>query len=373
MAYPAGMDLESITSVLRELAPEHLAEPWDSVGLQVGWKGHDVDRAMICIDLTEPVLEEAIEQGADLVVAYHPPIFKPLSALTDRDGKQRIVLRAARAGIAIYSPHTALDAAEGGVNDWLAAGIGEGTLRPIKPTAGSRSYKLVVFVPPGEADNLRKRLSDAGAGQIGHYSECSFSTPGEGTFRGDETTSPAVGEAERFERAEELRMEMLLPEAKIADVVAALRFHHPYEEPAFDLIPLAQTDTLPTGPGRVLELDEPIDLDTLVERVRERLGAKYLDVGEPVRGGPIRRVGMCPGAGGSMLPDAGPLDAYLTGEMRHHDILAATQANTAILLAGHTETERPYLPTYRQRIIEKLGEDVTWTLSERDAPPSTIR
>ncbi|MEX0652819.1 MAG: Nif3-like dinuclear metal center hexameric protein [Phycisphaeraceae bacterium] len=374
------MKLSQVLEVLRALAPERLAEPWDAAGLQIGSAEQTVTRGMLCIDLTEPVLDEAITKQADLVVAYHPPIFKPLPALTDADAKQRIALRAARAGMAIYSPHTALDAVADGVNDWLASGIGEGDVRPIRPTAHDTAhlFKLVAFVPEHVADHLRAALSQAGAGVIGHYTECSFNLKGEGTFRGDETTSPAVGAAERFERVPELRMEMVLPAARLSEAVHVLHEEHPYEEPAFDVYPLhdvaAATTPATQGQGRVVELKRPVQLPTLVRRLKQHLSVKHLEVARSAnKSESVRRVGLCAGAGGSLLAEAGDVDVFITGEMRHHDLLAALAQGVAVVLAGHTQTERPYLPIYRDRILAAGGADIPWLISKMDRPPSTIR
>jgi len=375
------MKLREVLAACQALAPHRLAEPWDQVGLHVGDPDRSVTRALLCIDLTQAVLEEAITQRARLVVAYHPPIFTPMTRLTTRDPKQRIILLAARKGIAIYSPHTALDAAEGGVNDWLASGLGEGEVRTIKPAevAEGKGFKLVTFVPGEALEAVRSAFCDAGAGRIGGYADCSFSSEGQGTFRGGKTTSPAVGRAGRFERVAEQRLEVRVPADRLERVVSALRQTHPYEEPAFDIYPLEPATDPRTGQGRVIDLAKPISLTTLVKRVKAQLGVKFLEVAKPaggaggIRGGQVRRVGLCAGAGGSLLADAGEIDAFLTGEMRHHDVLEAVSRGVSVLLAGHTQTERPYLATYRRRLAGQTGKAVTWRVSRADRPPSVIR
>src|SRR5690606_22385947 len=195
-----------------------------------------------------------------------PPIFEPLRTLTTDDARSRTIREAVRRNIAVYSPHTALDAAEGGVNDWLCDGIGKGKRRPIRPAqCKSAQFKLVTFVPHEHADALRSALARAGAGVIGGYTECSFNLAGEGTFRGGAGTSPTVGKAGRFERVPELRIEMVCPQSALAAVVAALRETHPYEEPAFDLYRLELPPADATvGQGRVVELDRPVSAAALV-------------------------------------------------------------------------------------------------------------
>ena len=374
------MKLDRIIDALERIAPLQLAEPWDKVGLQIGSGSQNIRRAMLCIDLTEPVLDEAVSSRANLVVAYHPPIFEPLSALTDRTWKQRVISEAVRKRIAVYSPHTALDAAEGGVNDWLARSAGEGLIVPTEAVRDESAvtYKLVTFVPAESLDALRRAMSNAGAGRIGAYAECSFSSEGEGTFRGDESTDPAVGKAGRFERIPERRLEIVVRGEHLDGVIAALRKSHPYEEPPIDVYHLARLPgepdmTVLAGLGRWNILRTPASVSTIVTRVKKHLGVKHLEVADAKR--PVQRVGVCAGAGGSFLAEMpGRPDLFITGEMRHHDVLDAVANGTSIILAGHTQTERPYLKEYRRRILaEGAGKGVDWFLSKADRAPTQIR
>ena len=370
------MRLSRVIEVLTRLAPEHLAEDWDHVGLQLGDMDWPVRRALLCIDLSEPVLAEAVRKKADLVVAYHPPIFSPLSALTAAEPRQRLILEAARRQIAIYSPHTALDAAPGGVNDWLIGGLGKGQVGVIRPTRSSPgTFKIVTFVPHEATDRLRQTMAAAGAGQIGDYHECSFMLDGEGTFIGGESTRPAVGQRLRLEKVAERRLEMVCPASVLDRVVAALRASHPYEEPAFDIYAVQEPSPAPeaaSGHGRLLMLDESVTISRMVERIKTHLGMRLLEMAAPRRRRPIRKVGLCAGAGGSLLAEADEIDLFFTGEMRHHDVLAAVARGTAVILAGHTQTERPYLPLYRRRIIRSGARQVDWIVSRTDRPPGQL-
>lgn len=391
------MKLADVLDVLREIAPERLAEPWDKVGLQLGDPKWPVRRAMLCIDLTEAVFAEAVAGRADLIVAYHPPIFAPLERLTSDSWKGRILLGAAQRRIAIYSPHTALDAAAAGVNDWLCESILPGVMRavgpegskgatakggdirPIRPSAprqDRRPYKIVTFVPAEHLDRVRVALSEAGAGQIGDYSECAFVLDGEGMFRGGESTNPTVGRKGRLERVAEKRIEMVFPPDRLGAVTSALMKAHPYEEPAFDLSRLElppSTGGEGVGQGRVVTLEAPMPLETLVRRVGRHLGGVKLDVARPAKPtAAVTRVGFCAGAGGGLLKEVGSpgVDVFVTGEIRHHDVLDAVERGVAVVLAGHTQTERPYLPVYRERIAGAAG-GVEWWVSEADRPPGT--
>jgi len=372
------MKIKAVLEVLRSLAPEHLAEPWDHVGLQVGDEAWSVRRAMLCIDLTHAVLQEAVEEGVSLIVAYHPLIFSPMKAVTSRDIKQQLVLEAARRKIAVYSPHTALDAAEAGVNDWLCSSLGAGVIRPIEPSSshGQDKYKLVTFVPSEQAEDLRVTLADAGAGVIGDYTHCSFGVMGKGTFLGGASTQPTIGRSGRLESVPELRLEMICRAARLSAVVTALVQAHPYEQPAFDLYRLEPAPRIGQGQGRVVTLEQPTTPATLIKRLKQHLGVAQLNVAIPDGLKRIKKVGFCAGAGGSLLGKAGSIDAFVTGEMRHHDVLWARSAGVMVILAGHTQSERPYLKVYRRRIVAAMkpsARSVTWFVSKRDRPPLRLR
>ncbi len=360
------MKLHDLLDVMQAIAPPQLAEPWDKVGLQVGDKQQAIRKGLLCIDLTPAVVQQAIAGKAQLIVSYHPPVFEPLKTLTPTDWKTRALIECVKRDIAVYSPHTALDASPQGLNHWLATGLGAGQQRVIKPAAPAKQGKLVVFVPLKAVDGLREALSQAGAGQIGQYSRCSFGVLGEGTFKGDDQSHPTVGQAGRFERVEELRMEMVFPWTIKDRIMETLRGHHPYEEPAFDVyepVAIPREGDL-AGQGRVVTLDKPVTLQLLTQRIAKWLNVKHVDV-TPAAGkqGKVRTIGLCAGAGGSLLAAAGAVDAFFTGEMRYHDVLVATQEGTHILLAGHVQTERPYLPEYRRQLAAATGQAVKWAVA----------
>jgi len=369
------MKLENVLSVLRQVAPEHLAEDWDQVGLHLAGNGKPVRKAMLCIDLTPPVLAEAIAGKCQLIVAYHPPIFHPLKRLADRDWKETMLAEAIRKGIAVYSPHTALDAVRGGMNDWLCGGLGKGAAEPIhKQTLGRDEYKVVVFTPEDTVEAVRAAMSAAGAGGIGNYRECSFETPGVGGFRPMKGASPAVGKVGRRETVNETRLEMICGGPALAGVLTALRSAHPYEEPAVDVFRLEPEPANPAtqhGAGRVLTLDQPITGKRLAAKAKKLFGQPRLKVAGPMDR-ELRRLAVCPGAGGSLFEQVASCDAYITGEMQHHQVLDMYNKGKVVILAGHTNTERPFLKNYREAIVENGGERVEWVISETDVAPIGI-
>jgi dinuclear metal center YbgI/SA1388 family protein len=378
-----SLPLSRVVALLERLARLAYAEAWDNVGLllepladrRAELEPPSVARVLVAIDATEAVLDEAAERDADLLVAYHPPVFRPLARLGTRTLAERALQRCARAGVALYSPHTALDAAPGGVNDWLADGAGTGERAPLadaRVLERAQAFKLVTFVPGEHADALAGALAEAGAGVIGEYTQCSSRTLATGTFLGGAATNPAVGERGKLERVEELRLEMVCPERALGAVARVMRDVHPYEEPAWDVYPLAPRPNAGFGMGRGVTLAEPTTLEALVARLKAHLGRGTLRVAatEPHRaGGGVRKVAFCAGSGGSVFERAPGFDVYVTGELSHHGVLATLTAGSSVILAEHSSSERGFLPAYAQRLAELAEGALEVAVSERDREP----
>lgn len=363
------MTVQALIDAMETIAPLSLAEPWDNVGLITGSASSPLDGGvLITIDLTHDVLDEAIQRGASAIIAYHPPIWEPLKRLSDVEPREALILRAIESKIAIFSPHTALDGASGGMNDWLAESVtadgATGDRRALEPhvsQASSQQLKLVTFVPDEHADRLREALATAGAGIIGSYRVCSFALLGTGTFLGDESTNPTVGEAGRLERVAELRLEMVCSRSALALVIETLRQFHPYEEPPIDVYELTPLPRRSVGAGRRIVLDQPATLEEIAQRVKSHLGVRAVKLARaPGMTDPVTHVSVCPGAGASLV-DRAVADGsqlFLTGEMRYHEVTDAIGRGLSIMLAGHTNTERGYLPRLRDRLAELLEADV---------------
>jgi dinuclear metal center YbgI/SA1388 family protein len=382
------MLVADLASAMASIAPPHLAEPWDNVGLLVG----DVSRPLVgpvllTIDLTDAVVDEAVESNTGAIVAYHPPIFTPLRRLDGSSPAARRLLRVIERGIAVHSPHTALDAVPGGVTDWLiaqacpdapgaqATGL---ALEPLAPSAApdpDQTHKIVVFLPRDHAviDRVRHAMADAGAGRIGHYEQCAFAAEGVGTFRGGDASNPAIGTPGRLESVNEARLEMVCGEQALPAIVAAIRATHPYEEPAFDLFQRCPTPRARGGAGRMVTLDPRDSPAAIAQRLQQRLGATVsvaMPRARPATHDPRPlRLAAVPGSGGSLLDAAVAAGAtcFLTGEMKHHEVLGAIDRGCAVILAGHTETERGYLPTLAAR-LNAIHPEFAARPSAADAP-----
>ena len=290
------MNVQDVVTAIETLAPPQHAAEWDNVGLLLGSRSAEVRRALLTIDLTAAVLDEAIDARTEMIIAYHPVIFGPLKRVVEDDPSTRTIWRALQAGLSVYSPHTALDAAPGGVNDWLAAGVGEGevtALETLEILPQTEQCKLVTFCPADATDAIRQGLAGAGAGRIGDYELCSFELRGEGTFHGGESTSPTVGRAGTLERVDEVRLEMVCARRDLADLVVILRETHPYEEPPIEIYALQPRPQRDAGMGRVVTLSEPTAVSTIVERLKPHLGVEHLQVAIPDLE-PRSRVGCAP-------------------------------------------------------------------------------
>jgi len=370
MAKQDSCTVGQVADELDRIAPPHLAQSWDNVGLLVGDRRASCEGVLLCIDLTPPVLAEAVRAAARFIFAYHPPLFAPVKRLrADSGGTEAIVHRAIALGMALYASHTALDAAEGGTNDVLAELAGLSATEPFEYVhSPNAQVKLVTFVPAGDLDRVAEAMFAAGAGRIGDYEQCSYRLAGEGTFFGTEGTQPRVGRKGRLERVEEMRLETVVARSRLHEAVAALRTHHPYEEPAFDIYPLEPPPC--RGIGRVGTLPAGTRLGVLADRLKRATGSKVATlVGSPKT--VVRRAAVCAGAAGR-LPLEKPLstdcDVVITGEMRHHDALTLLRQGKTAVVLGHWESERPVLGVLARRLKRALGA-IPVRVSRSDAGP----
>jgi dinuclear metal center YbgI/SA1388 family protein len=356
-------------ATLDDLAPFAGAAEWDNVGLLAGRPDWPVRRALVALDLTDAVAREALRKRVHALVLYHPPIFKGIHTVTPKtDGPTTLLPDLLAARVALLATHTAFDAAVGGTNDLLLDPFAPVARRPLELAADERgAYKLVVFVPPAEVEELRRALSAAGAGVIGHYTECSFELAGRGSFRGDETTSPTVGRKGILEYVDEVRLEMVVPRRRIGDVVRTLYATHSYEEPAFDLFPLHQIASRgAAGSGRVGELRKPRRGTVLAAALGKTVDLSIATcVGDLKRS--FRSVTAAAGAFGTRLFDD-PDSLVLTGEFKHHDALEVLRRGVTAICLGHYASERLVLDVLRRRLGAAL-KGVNLEVAESDRPP----
>jgi len=342
--------LRDVVDVLDELYPPAWAESWDAVGLVCGDPDAAVRRVLLAVDPVAPVVQEAVEGGFDLLLTHHPLYLRGTTSVAATTPKGRAVHALVRGGCALHVAHTNADVADPGVSDALAERFALRDLRPLRPAPTDPLDKLVVFVPVDDADRVLDAVTTAGAGSIGSYDRCAWTTTGTGTFRPLPGADPAVGEVGRVEHVTEARLEVVLPRHRRARVLRAMLEAHPYEEPAYDLLELAD---LPgrRGLGRVGELPAPTTLRALTEQAAEVLPATAWGVraaGDPEQ--VVRTLAVCGGSGDSLLSEAaGAADAYLTADLRHHPVSEAPEG-LALLDAAHWATEHPWLADAARRL-----------------------
>jgi len=370
------MKVQRIVEAIESLAPPQLAADWDNVGLLVGDSGATVGKIVLCIDLSEAVLAEAVRAKSQMVMAYHPVIFKSVSRVTTAAAP--VLYEAIRRGLAVYSTHTALDAAPGGTNDVLAEAMGLSSFVPLEPVVRSGQRKVVTFVPGQDLHRVAEAAFAAGAGRVGNYHDCAFFGHGIGTFCGLPGTHPSIGMPGHHEAAEEMRFEVIAPQAAAAEVCRAIRAAHSYETPAIDVYPL---EDLPAncGMGRIGRLPRAVKETTLINRVKKAIGLNRVLVARPGgasgaakskrSAGSVSVVACGAGSCGSLWKKAAAAGAqfYLTGEIRHHDALAAAAAGMTVACVGHSNSERIALSGLAARLGDVLpGLRVVVSKQDRD-------
>lgn len=360
------MKIKEIVSALDRFAPLPLQDGFDNAGLQIGLTEAEATGALLCLDVTEAVLDEAIALGCNLVISHHPLIFKGYKSITGKDYVERCILKAIRNDMVLYAAHTNLDNAKGGVNYKIAEKIGLKHLQVLEPKRNSL-LKLVTFVPTEQAERVRKALFAAGCGNIGGYDSCSYNLKGEGTFRAGENTHPFCGSIGELHREEEVRIETILPSYKKGEVVRALLSAHPYEEPAFDLYPL-ENEWTQAGAGIVGELETPETELEFLKRIKMIFEVECVKHNR-LTGREIQKVALCGGAGAFLIPQAicSGADIFITGEIKYHDYFGHEDE---ILLAeiGHYESEQ-YTKEIFYSIIRDLFPNFALHLSKINTNP----
>ncbi|HTP14194.1 MAG TPA: Nif3-like dinuclear metal center hexameric protein [Bacteroidota bacterium] len=346
------MTVGDIERVVEQWAPAWTAWERDNVGLQIGERTRQVNKILLALELTDGVVREAVKKKIDLIVTHHPPLFRPLASLTDSTQTGKNLLALARQNIAVYSAHTNLDAARDGVSFALARTLGlldVGFLAPLENSL----VKIVVFVPSSHVERLSAEMAEAGAGIIGRYDSCSFRTRGTGTFRGGPQTNPWSGKRGVLETVDETRLEMIAPKARVDAILLSIRRVHPYEEVAYDVIPVS-TPNSNYGMGALGHLGQPVSLSSFLRSAKRALHAERLRfVGDPRMN--IKIVAVCGGSGSDLVDRAirAGADVFITADVRYHTFHAAA-GRIALVDAGHWETEHGVLEPLQRKLAEAV-------------------
>ncbi|WP_410514482.1 Nif3-like dinuclear metal center hexameric protein [Paenibacillus sp. BR2-3] len=346
---------QTVIQYMEQLAPKHVAEEGDKIGLQLGTLQKEITGVLVALDVNDEVAEEAIALGCNLIIAHHAIIFRPLQGIQTDTPAGKLYEKLIKNDIAVYISHTNLDVTEDGMNDWMAEALGIENGAPIKDIHTEQLSKLVVFVPKDHHQKVLDAILNAGAGRIGNYSHCSFNIEGYGTFIPQEGTNPFIGEQGKMERAEEIRIETIVPLGIRNKVVQAMLKAHPYEEVAYDLYSM-DLKGRSFGLGRVGKLAEPVTLGQFVDRVKSGLDVdKVRVVGDLDR--PIRKAAVLGGSGGKFYNSAifRGADVLVTGDIDYHTAQDALLAGIALIDPGHN-AEKIMKEKVREWMAGKLAE-----------------
>ncbi|TWS25931.1 Nif3-like dinuclear metal center hexameric protein [Tsukamurella sputi] len=364
------MKLAEVIAVLDQAYPPRLAEGWDSVGLVCGDPASEVARVLVCVDVTTDVVDAALARGAQLVIAHHPLLLRGVDTVAASTPKGALIHRLIRGGCALFTAHTNADRARGGVNDALAAALGVEVIGPVEYLdAPLQLDRWGVMVPPAQADEVLAAMFEAGAGEVGEYSECAWRVDGVGQFRPGDDANPAIGSARELTTVDETRIELVAATAHRERVARALRHAHPYEVPAHDIVELVGGER-EWGLGRIGTLSEPLTLEAFTAHVADALGAPARAAGNPEA--IVRTVAVCGGAGDSLLGAVARLgvDAYVTGDLRHHPVDEHLRVGgPAVVDAGHWGTEFPWCAT----VAELLWPYLDVAVHDTPTDPFTVR
>ena len=346
------MKIKEIVLRIEELAPLSFQESYDNAGMQVGDVENEISSVLLTLDVTEEVIDEAINKQAGLIISHHPLIFGGIKKLTGKSLTERIVIKAVKNNIAIYSAHTNLDSAWNGINTQLATQLNLEGISILQHTVGALK-KLVTFVPAEHAAKLREALFQAGAGHIGNYDSCSFNIDGQGTFKGNEETNPFVGKKGELHVETETRIETIFPQHLKNKIISTLLKNHPYEEVAFDIYPL-ENKFEKQGMGAIGNLPIELTEDEFLTLVKTKLHCTYIRHSTKT-GKKIKKVAVCGGSGSFLIQEAMAenADALVTGDIKYHQF--SEPENRLLLVdAGHFETERHSVEIFYEFLIKKF-------------------
>jgi dinuclear metal center YbgI/SA1388 family protein len=324
-----------VIQLFEQFAPKSLAMEGDPIGLQIGTLNKPIHTVFIALDVLEEVVDEAIANRADLMIAHHPPLYRPLKQILTDQAQGRIIEKCLKHNITVYAAHTNLDIAQGGVNDWLAEALGLQEVEVLAPTYEEKLKKLVVYVPKTHASAVREALGHAGAGHIGNYSYCTFNSEGIGTFLPEDGANPFIGAKGELEEVEEVRIETIVPASLQKKVIAAMLKAHPYEEVAYDVYSLDNQGHT-WGLGRVGKLLQETTLGEFAEHVKKSLDVPAVRVVGQLDD-PVKKVAVVGGDGNKYIRQAkmSGADVYVTGDVYYHVAHDAMALGLNIVDPGH--------------------------------------
>ncbi|CAN5265758.1 Nif3-like dinuclear metal center hexameric protein [soil metagenome] len=360
------MQIKSIINHLESIAPKPYQESYDNLGLLTGDPEEELKGVLITLDVTEAVVQEALDKNCNLIIAHHPIIFRGLKKLTGKNYVEKVVIKAIRNHLAIYAIHTNLDNVHAGVNKKISDKIELLNTRILAPKK-NLLQKIITFVPTAHTADVLQALNEAGAGNIGNYKNCSFRVQGTGTFEPNEVANPAIGKKNKLEEVQEDRIEVIFPAHLEHRIMAALKLHHPYEEVAYYLQNLTN-ENQEVGSGMTGELPKPMEETEFLEYLKEKMQLKTIKI-TSLLGKPIKKVALCGGAGSFLLSQAiaSGAEVFISSDFKYHEFF---DAENKIIIAdiGHYESE-VYTKDLIYEILNKYFTNIALNLSETVTNP----
>lgn len=360
------MKVSELTQYLESIAPVAFQESYDNSGLIVGDYDKSIHKALISLDCTEEVVDEAIATGCDIIISHHPIVFKGLKRFNNNNYIEKAVIKAIKNDIALYAIHTNLDNVVGGVNTKLADKIGL-QKQAILRQKDNILRKLTVYVPRSHVESVRQSMFDAGAGMIGDYDQCSYNTAGYGTFRPLEEANPSIGTIQQQERVEETKIEVVFNLQHERKILLAMFSEHPYEEVAYNIVSLHNNNRF-VGSGIIGNLSESISYPDFLELLKDKLDLKMIRHTSPLDR-PVQRVAVCGGSGSFLLQDAirSGADVFVSADFKYHEFFDA-ERKVMIADIGHFESER-FTQELLLELIRKKFANFAVQMTEIDTNP----
>jgi len=359
------MKVKNLLNDLDKIAPFFLQESFDNSGIQFADLDTPITKILLSLDVTQGVLNEAIEKKANLIIAHHPLLFSPLKQITRQ--KNPLFYQVITGQINLMAMHTNYDLAEGGLNDYVANLLGIKKISPLQRST-EKVFKFAVYVPTQYADKVSQSIFKAGAGKIGKYTETSFNINGQGTFKPMKGTNPFIGKIGEKETVQETKIETLVAERDLDSVVKAMKSVHPYEEPAYDIYELKTKPSY--GIGIFGEIDKEVEISKFSLEVKNRLQTRYIRLIKS-NNRKIKKVALCTGAGGSLLElvTRKNVDLYITGDITYHTALRAKELGLNVLDVEHFDTEKFFVEAlYEQLIKFGISQDILIKSNKMESP-----
>lgn len=356
-----SISLKELELLIETLSPREYAYDWDNSGFNINLNNAEVTGIMLCLDVSEEIIEEATAKKCNLIISHHPLLFHAAKQINSETYQGKCIAALIRNDISLYCAHTSMDTAPQGINRYLADTLGLRNQEYLEETNVGRYFEVAVHVPESHVDKIRSAMSKAGAGNIGDYSECTYNIAGKGTFRPNDQANPYIGSSGNLETVDEVRVSAVCPECRLAAVLSAIRNVHPYEEPAISALVVSEPRSVNAGLGIVGDLEKATAASDVILEIKKKLEIDCVRAAGDL-GRMISRVAVCGGAAGDMeaLAKEKGAQLYLTGEIKHNFYMEAQ--DMVLIEAGHYDTEKCFCKLYAEG-LQKLLDDVNYNVA----------